>query len=161
MSTIYFKGTKVSKHFTTAEYNHDGSTGVFMNADTLVFIDCIEEFREWTGREMHVTSWFRDEKINKACGGIATSNHLTGTAMDFWFKDQNMTDQNRFIRRAIKWGEICKAHGAVGEAGLYKEFYHFGIQNAGQIAANGGKFVHWDSRTGKQINNPFTILNVF
>ena len=159
--SIYFKGTKVSKHFTAAEYNHDNSKDVFMTDVSLVFIDCIEEFREWTGKSIYVTSWFRDPAVNKACGGISTSNHLTGTAMDFYFKDQNMADEIRFIRRAIKWGEIVKAHGYVGEAGLYKGFYHFGIQNPSQAAANGNKFMHWDSRSGSQINKPFAVLNVF
>lgn len=159
--SIYFKGTKVSKHFTTAEYNHDNSKDVFMTDVSLVFIDCIEEFREWTGKSIYVTSWFRDPAVNKACGGISTSNHLTGTAMDFYFKDQDMSDGTRFIRRAIKWGEIVKAHGYVGEAGLYKGFYHFGIQNASQAVANGNKFMHWDSRSGNQINKPFAILNIF
>lgn len=159
--SIYFKGNKVSKHFTAAEYNHDNSKDVFMTADTLIFISCIEEFREWTGRSMYVTSWFRDPAVNKACGGISTSNHLTGTAMDFYYKDQKMNDETRFIRRAIKWGEICKAHGVIGEAGLYSGFYHFGIQNAAQAAANNYKFMHWDSRSGNQINRPFAVLNVF
>ncbi len=159
--SIYFKGAKVSKHFTTAEYNHDNSKDVFMTDVSLVFIDCIEEFRDWTGKSIYVTSWFRDPAVNKACGGISTSNHLTGTAMDFYFKDQNMADEIRFIRRAIKWGEIVKAHGYVGEAGLYKGFYHFGIQNPSQAAANGNKFMHWDSRSGSQINKPFAVLNVF
>ena len=159
--SIYFKGNKVSKHFTAAEYNHDNSKDVFMTDVSLVFIDCIEEFRDWTGKSIYVTSWFRDPAVNKACGGISTSNHLTGTAMDFYFKDQNMADEIRFIRRAIKWGEIVKAHGYVGEAGLYKGFYHFGIQNPSQAAANGNKFMHWDSRSGSQINKPFAVLNVF
>lgn len=155
MSTIYLKG-KVSEHFTQAEYNMDNSKDCFINADTIVFINCIEEFRKWLGRPMYVTSWFRSYAVNKAVGGISTSNHLTGTAMDWYVKGRDL--RGWFETYVKKWNQICRSHGRVPEAGIYTWGYHFGIQNAAQAAANQNKLVHWDSRTGTQINNPFREL---
>ena len=155
---IYFKGTRISKHFTTSEYNIDSSSDCFMNADTLVFIQCIEEFRYWVDRPMYVTSWFRSYAVNKKVGGISSSNHLTGTAMDWYAK--NISYSGKFVKYVTKWNEICKKHGRVAEAGLYTWGYHFGIQNPSQAAANGNRLFHWDSRTGTQINKPFRELNL-
>ena len=155
--TVYFKNSKITQHFTVSEYNMDSSSDCFMNSDTLVFIQCIEEFRVWVDRRMYVTSWFRSYAVNKAVGGISSSNHLTGTAMDFYCK--NISYADKFIKYVKKWNQICKAHGRVAEAGLYTWGFHFGIQNEAQAAYNGNRLFHWDSRTGTQINKPFRELN--
>lgn len=155
---IYFKGTVITGHFKTTEYNMDGSTDCFMDADTLSFIHCIEEFRRWLGMPMHVHSWYRSYAVNKKVGGISTSNHLKGTAMDWHCKSPINTAN--FIKYVTKWNEICKANGRVPEAGIYSWGYHFGIQNSSQAVANGYRLFHWDSRTGTQINKPFRELNL-
>ena len=58
-----------------------------------------------------------------------------------------------FTRYAKKWKEICKAHGIVGEAGLYTWGIHLGSSVRYAKA-----FYHWDSRSGKQVNLPFKEL---
>lgn len=156
--SIYFKGSKITPHFTVKEYDIDGSEDVYMNADTLIFITCIEEFRIWLQRPMYVNSWYRSYKVNKKVGGISSSNHLTGTAIDFYCKGINYAD--KFIKYVKEWNAICKRHGKVAEAGLYTWGFHFGIQNGSQATANNNRLVHWDSRTGTQINNPFRELNL-
>lgn len=158
MASIYFKGTQVAKNFTIYEYNMDSSSDCFMNADTLVFIQCIQEFRTWLCRSMYVTSWYRSYAVNKAVGGISSSNHLTGTAMDWYCKGINYAD--KFVKYVTEWNRICKSHGRVAEAGLYTWGFHFGIQNGSQAVANGNKLFHWDSRSGTQINKPFRELNL-
>ncbi len=156
--SIYYKGKKITPHFTTAEYDMDGSEDVYMNSDTLVFIQCIEEFRVWLQRPMYVTSWYRSYKVNKKVGGISSSNHLTGTAMDWYCKGIKYPD--KFVKYVKEWNSICKRHGKVAEAGLYTWGFHFGIQNGSQATANGNRLFHWDSRTGTQINKPFRELNL-
>ncbi len=157
MSLLYLNGNKVSDHFTSGEFNMDKSTKAYLTKDSIVFIVCIEEFRRWFARPMYVTSWFRSPEVNKACGGISTSNHLRGCAMD-WNDGQKVTT-TRFVAWSKKWAEICKRHGVSGESGLYTWGYHFGIQNSSQLMAYGGKYVHWDSRKdGVQLMNPFAAL---
>ena len=153
---IYLKG-KVAEHFTQSEYNMDESTTAYITADSIIFIVCLEEFRKWLKKPMYVTSWYRADAVNKKVGGISTSNHLSGCAMDWYAK--GIDYRAKFIPYVKKWNEICRKHGKIPEAGLYTWGFHFGIQNETQAALNRNKLVHWDSRTGTQINNPFRELN--
>lgn len=154
--SVKWKGN-LTKHFSEAEYTVGNSPNATLsiNKEVIDFANCLEEFRVWLRRPMTVTSWKRSKALNEKVGGIATSNHLTGTACD-WHTNVKI-DADRFVKYAKKWKKICKAHGFVGEAGLYTWGAHFGIQSEAQIKANGGKFFNWDSRSGAQKNNAFKI----
>lgn len=152
---IQFSG-KLSKNFSQEEY-HAGSATVYMFKETIVFIRAIQSFRNWLDKPMYVVSWYRTARENAAVGGIENSNHKTGTALDWHLYNHDIT-REEFIRYATKWGQICKSMGCVGEAGIYKNWVHFGIQNKRQAVVNGHRFYHWDSRSGKQINMPFKEL---
>ena len=156
MATVKWKGN-LTKHFTIEEYTVGNAPTATLTITERAyhFAMLLEEFRVWLDRPMIVTSWKRSEALNKKVGGISTSNHLTGTACD-WHTNITIT-QEKFIKYAKKWKKICKKHGFVGEAGLYTWGMHLGIQNTKQAKANGEKFFHWDSRSGKQKNNPFKI----
>lgn len=147
---------RLSKNFSQEEY-HAGSATVPMYAETIVFIRAIQAFRKWLNAKMYVVSWFRTKEENMKVGGIANSNHLNGTAMDFHLYNQTV-DKATFIKWSKKWAAICRQYGCVGEAGLYTNWVHLGIQNSQQAIINGHKFYHWDSRSGKQINLPFPEL---
>ena len=152
---IKFQGD-LCKHFSQSEY-HPGSAEVYMNASTVTFIKCLNAFRRWINKPMYVISWYRTKKENIAVGGISTSNHLTGTAID-WHLYNHDIGREEFVKYAKKWANICKQFGCVGEAGLYGWGVHLGMQNHDQAVANSYRFFHWDSRSGKQINNPFPEL---
>ena len=49
-----------------------------------------------------VTSWIRSEKRNKEVGGLATSYHLSGLAVDIIL--DNPADKARFIKAAKRLG---------------------------------------------------------
>lgn len=152
---IQFSGN-LSKNFSQSEY-HPGSMTVYMYRQTVTFIKCIQAFRTWLNQPMYVISWYRTKHENTTVHGVANSNHLTGTAMDWHLYNHDFTKEE-FIKYAKKWANICKGFGCVGEAGLYGWGIHLGMQNPEQAKANGHKFFHWDSRSGKQINNPFPEL---
>lgn len=44
----------------------------------------LDDLREAWGKPVYVSSGFRNEKINKAVGGVATSAHLRGDAADIY-----------------------------------------------------------------------------
>ena len=90
-------------------------------------------------------------EINKSVGGVSTSSHLKGTATDW--KTTVEIDEDRFVKYAKKWREICKSHGVVGEAGLYEWGVHFGSS-----ITYSKTFYHWDSRSGTQKNMAFKEL---
>ena len=155
MATVKWSGN-LTKHFSLSEYAvGNGNTTITINERAYEFAQCLEEFREWLKRPMYITSWRRSKDLNQRVGGIATSNHLTGTAAD-WHTNISIGPE-KFVKYAKKWKKICKKHGFIGEAGLYGTFVHFGIQNEAQAKANGYKFINWDSRSGKQKNWAFNI----
>lgn len=45
--------------------------------------------RELIGLPCTVNSWFRNTELNRAVGGVATSDHLSGLAIDFYTKGNN------------------------------------------------------------------------
>ena len=156
---IYFTGNNITKNFTRAEYmraNRATDSKIRFYPETFIFATAIQMFRDRIGKPMLVNCWFRTPEFNKRCGGIATSNHLKGCAMDFYFKGENMADEKKFIEYANIWKDIINIINCTdifsdiqGEAGLYRGFWHFGIQHYSK------SFYHWDTRTGKQINMPF------
>ena len=142
--------TGLTKHFTLSDYGKDQTGTIPMSDEALLHAQMLEEFRAWLGRPMDVHAWYRTKKYNQKIGGIPTSSHLKGTATD-WHTNIELTEE-KFIKYAKKWKEICKAHGVVGEAGLYTWGAHFGSS-----ITYSKSFAHWDSRSGHQINNPFKI----
>ena len=156
MTAIKWNGN-LTKHFTADEYVIGNSPKATLTIDmrAMAFARLLEKFRVWLDRPMIINSWKRSEALNREVGGIASSNHLKGTAAD-WHTNIPITEA-LFIKWAKKWKKICKASGLVGEAGFYPWGIHFGIQSEAQIKANGGRFVNWktiyvtDPKTGKKI----------
>ena len=80
---------QVSEHFTLAEVLHTDNplrqSG--LSADNLVNVqlmaEVIEDVRNLLQRPIMVNSWFRSPALNKAVGGVQTSAHLLGLAVDF------------------------------------------------------------------------------
>lgn len=142
--------TGLTKHFTLSDYGKDQTGTIPMSDEALLHAQMLEEFRAWLGRPIEVNAWYRTKRYNQKVGGIATSSHLKGTATD-WHTNIELTEE-KFIKYAKKWKEICKSHGVVGEAGLYTWGAHFGSS-----ITYSKSFTHWDSRSGHQINNPFKI----
>ncbi len=150
MAKVILSGTNLTEHFTFKEYAKNQTGTVKLTAEAILHAQCLEEFRQWYGRPMPVNAWFRTAAYNKKVGGNTKSSHLRGCATDWGLPGVSKDD---FIRYAKKWKEICKAHGIVGEAGLYTWGIHLGSS-----VRYSKEFYHWDSRSGKQVNLPFKEL---
>ena len=149
MARIKVSGTNLTKHFTFAEYGKNQTGTVKLTAAAILQAQCMEEFRQWLGKPMQINSWFRTAAYNKKIGGNAKSSHLRGCAADWSNPGVSAKD---FIRYAKKWKEICETHGVVGEAGLYTWGIHLGSS-----ISYSKVFYHWDARSGRQKNLPFTL----
>lgn len=55
--------------------------------------------REWYGKPIYVNSGYRCPALNKAVGGVANSQHLTGQAADI---DTGGTAENRKLMKHIE-----------------------------------------------------------
>lgn len=79
----------VSPHFSLAEVlttsRPDLQTGLLDEELTNVQImaSYMEKVRDLLQRPIKVNSWFRSPALNKAVGGVHTSAHLKGLAVDF------------------------------------------------------------------------------
>lgn len=146
---VEFKG-RLTEHFSLSDYIINQTEKCEITKEAMLHATMLEEFRRWLQRPMTVNAWYRTKKYNASVGGVQTSSHLKGTATDW---HTNITiDEAKFKKYAKKWKAICRAHGVVGEAGLYTWGVHFGSQ-----ITYSQSFYHWDSRSGKQINKPFVI----
>lgn len=81
--------TEISEHISFSEATRTG-TGLENNPNTdeiasmvAVAVNCFEPLRKWYGKPIHVNSFFRSEKVNKAVNGKPNSQHRKGEAIDF------------------------------------------------------------------------------
>lgn len=144
------KVDKLTKHFTIEEYFVNQTGASLLTPEGILQAVCLEEFRTWLGKAMKVNAWYRAASYNKSVGGKSSSSHLKGAATDWSYP--NVTKEE-FIKYAKKWCSICKSHGVIGEAGLYKWGIHLGSS-----VKYSKRFYHWDTRSGKQVNMPFSEL---
>ncbi|HLP05102.1 MAG TPA: D-Ala-D-Ala carboxypeptidase family metallohydrolase [Paludibacter sp.] len=79
---------KIGKHFTLDELTvtHSGLLNVpnkaSIDALTLLVNNVLDPVREMLGEPIIINSGYRSLRVNKAAGGVATSQHLSGEAAD-------------------------------------------------------------------------------
>jgi len=69
------------KYFNYEEFDSPDVQGSGQLMDPKI-LDMIDEAREKYGKPIHVTSGFRTIKHNQSVGGVETSSHLKGLAID-------------------------------------------------------------------------------
>lgn len=60
---------------------------------------CFEPIREWYGKPLRVSSFYRCDALNKKIGGARTSQHLAGEAIDV---DSGSRSENKKI---LEWAK--------------------------------------------------------
>ena len=66
---------------------------------TALVDNVLDPLREWYGKPIYVNSGYRCPALNKAVGGVASSQHLTGQAADI---DVNDKAENRKLMKHIE-----------------------------------------------------------
>jgi hypothetical protein len=74
-------------YFTWGEATHQGER--IPSAEAVANIIELAERLDWLredvfGKSMNITSWYRPEPYNRQAGGVSNSQHLYGSAVDFW-----------------------------------------------------------------------------
>ena len=82
-------GSHLSPHFELGEFTRSNSHSNIYNVPTHEAIynlknlcKWLEVLRERSGGPVRINSGYRSPQLNKKVGGVATSNHLTGCAVD-------------------------------------------------------------------------------
>lgn len=117
----------MSKNFTISEMtysstakmkgiNNTPSPTVVKNLNALID-NVLQPLRDWYGKPIHVTSGYRCKALNKAVGGVATSNHTYGYAADIQGFDHTMSESKKLfdrIKTNIPFSELIWEHNKSG-----------------------------------------------
>ena len=82
----------------------------------------MQELRDWYGKPMNVSSWYRTPEFNALpwVKGASNSAHLDCRASDI-----NNIPANMYERFITAWQVICKSHNKIGGCELYSWGMHF------------------------------------
>lgn len=76
---------------------------------------CFEPLREWYGKPIGISSFFRSAEINKRIGGSATSQHCLGMAIDIDADIFNNGISNRdifdYLRKNVEFDQLIWEFG--------------------------------------------------
>ena len=133
------KGAKLSPHFTLGELTRSSSHPEIYNIPSHVHIDNLKRVCTWLevlrsewnrlygegDDPIIITSGYRSKELNRAVGGVATSNHLTGCAVDI-----RVAGKEQLLRYAVilldyadhtklDFDEILLEHGKNGVIWLH------------------------------------------
>ena len=116
----------LAKNFTLSELANNAafeSIKFISTPRSRKFLAMFQEFRNWYGRPITVTSNYRTQSFNTNCGGSKDSLHLDALALDW--KAAHTNTQRANVRN--KWAEICRAHKEIGGINFYTHGYHMCI----------------------------------
>jgi uncharacterized protein YcbK (DUF882 family) len=114
----------IVKNFSLAEMTNKQAKDeikLVLTPEVTEFAQMMQELRDWYGKPMEVSSWYRTKNFNKGLKGSSpTSAHLDGRACDI-----NNIPQSLYHDFSIAWQVICSIHGKVGGVNLYGWGMHF------------------------------------
>lgn len=120
--------TKLTPHFTLDEMlvTKSGLANVPTAGDVdnlrNLCRDVLEPIREKIGHPIIVTSGYRSSAVNRAVGGVATSQHLKGEAADIRIKNWSPSALYDIIKLMVANGQIH-----VGQCIFYPTFVHVSL----------------------------------
>ncbi len=99
----YFSIKELTKSETATRLKIDNTpTAEVIDNLTALVDNVLDPLRELYGKPIHISSGYRCPRLNKAVGGVANSQHLTGQAADI---NQGSHEENR--RLFIYLEEYC------------------------------------------------------
>lgn len=119
----YITDGRVVKNFTLSEMTNKQASDeikLVLTPEVVEHAQMMQELRNWYGKPLNVSSWYRTPTFNKKCGGASNSAHLDGRATDI-----NNIPDNRYHDFATAWATICAVHGKIGGCEMYSWGMHF------------------------------------
>ncbi len=103
-------GAKLSPHFMLGEFTRSGSHPEVYNIPSHEAIANLKRVCEWLevlrkryGAPIIINSGYRSPQLNKKIGGVASSNHLTGCAVDI--RVENMEQLIRYAAILLDYAD--------------------------------------------------------
>lgn len=93
--------------------------------DMFLLLRVLDDFRDNYDAPVIITSSWRSVEYNKQCGGVPTSQHLLGQALDF---KSNYPDTKRMILEFLRYIKISVFRKYVGQVVVYDTFVHIGLR---------------------------------
>ena|SRR5699024_5197993 len=104
---------KLLRYFSLNDFDSPDEPGSYKNMKRSMML-LIDSIRKDIGRPIIVNSAYRTEKHNEKVGGVESSSHRNGWALDVHCPDNQF--RLAFIKSAIKHG--------VSRIGIYRTFIH-------------------------------------
>lgn len=123
MDMAYITDGRLVPNFTLAEMTNKQAADeikLVLTPEAVEHAQMVQELRNWYGKPLNVSSWYRTPTFNKKCGGDKNSAHLVGLATDI-----NNIPAEFYHDFTVAWAAICMAHGKVGGVNYYKWGMHF------------------------------------
>lgn len=102
----------ISEHITFEEATHTKSglpnipDNAAMSNMVYVAVNLFEPLRAHFGVPIMVNSFFRSKEVNRHVGGVPTSQHVTGCAMDLACKTVSVQDMFDFVFHNLTYDQI-------------------------------------------------------
>ena len=91
-----------------------------LSPEMIEHAEMMQELRDWYGKPLNVSSWYRTRRFNAFVGGDHRSAHLDGLATDI-----NNIPEGLYGAFESAWRAICVVHCKVGGVNLYDWGMHF------------------------------------
>jgi hypothetical protein len=121
----------LTKNFTLAEFNfRDLPLDETLTANAQALAENLQAVRDFLGKQIKVSSWYRPAAINRQAKGSKTSQHLHGEAVDFYVRALDAAGLDDLFKLIID-GKIKLPHACsqiIRETKGQSEWIHMGIK---------------------------------
>lgn len=114
---------RITKNFTLNEMANNltkADIKLVLTPEAIEHAFMMQELRDWYGKPLNVSSWYREKAFNKSVGGSSNSAHLDGRATDI-----NNIPEPLYDSFKVAWWVICTRRNKIGGVNYYPTFMHF------------------------------------
>ena len=99
--SLNFKMSELIHSDTAVKYNINNMPDInSLDCMLDLIVYCLQPIRNKIGKPMIINSGFRNSQVNKLVGGVSTSQHCKGQAVDFVIKGMSIAAVIEFIKKS-------------------------------------------------------------
>lgn len=114
-SSLKENNKQISKYFVAKEALHSSTAKKYKIKNTPSFSATrniyyaakrMDEVRRHLNTPIYITSWYRNSKVNKKVGGVKTSDHVDGLAIDFKTKKNPNYIYKKLVKSRLSYDQL-------------------------------------------------------